>query len=131
VILLDTHVVFWAMAQPERLSRAATRAIATAERGEGLALCSISLWELASLNAAGRLHVEGSLEAFLNKIATRADLAVLDITPEIAVLAAQFPRSFPGDPIDRLIGGTARAHGLALVTKDQRLQDSPLIRSIW
>lgn len=131
MILLDTHAVFWATTQPQRLSRAAARAITAAERGEGLALCSISLWELASLMAAGRLHVEGSIEGFLNKIATRAGLAVLDITPEIAVLAAQFPRSFPGDPIDRLIGGTARAYGLTLVTKDERIQGSPLVRTIW
>lgn len=131
VILLDTHVVFWATTRPDRLSRAATRAIKAAERAEGLAIASISLWELAALRAAGRLRVEGSMEGFLNKIATRAGVAVLDITPEIAVLAAQFPASFPGDPIDRLIGGTARAYGLTLVTKDERMQSSPLLRTLW
>ena len=131
MILLDTHVVFWATTEPERLSRAARRAITAAERADGVAICSISLWELASLKAAGRLRVEGSMEGFLNKIATRAGVAVLDITPEIAVLAAQFPRSFPGDPVDRLIAATARAHGLTLVTKDERIQDSPLLRTVW
>jgi PIN domain nuclease of toxin-antitoxin system len=131
MILLDTHVVFWATTEPERLSRAAIRAIRAAERAKGLAISSISLWELASLITAGRVRVEGSMEGFLNKIATRAGLAVLDITPEIAVLAAQFPPSFPGDPVDRLIGGTARAHGLTLVTKDERMQSSPLLRTTW
>ena len=97
MILLDTHVVFWATTQPDRLSRAATRAIRAAERAEGLAISSISLWELAWLMAAGRVRVEGSMEGFLNKVATRAGLAVLDVTPEIAVLAAQFPPNFPGD----------------------------------
>lgn len=131
MILLDTHVVFWAATRPERLSRAAGRAIAAAERGDGLAISSISLWELASLTAAGRVHVEGSIEGFLNRMASRDGLAVLEITPEVAVLAAQFPQSFPGDPVDRLIGGTARAYGLTLVTKDERMQDSPLLRTIW
>lgn len=131
MILLDTHVVFWATTQPDRLSRAATRAIRAAERAEGLAISSISLWELAWLMAAGRVRVEGSMEGFLDKVATRAGLAVLDVTPEIAVLAAQFPPNFPGDSIDRLIGGTARAHGLTLVTKDERMQSSPLLRTTW
>jgi len=131
VILLDTHVVFWAATQPERLSPAARRAVTTAERGGGLAICSVSLWELAWLAKAGRLRVEGSIEGFLNRIATRAGLAVLEITPEIAVLAAAFPAGFPGDPIDRLIGGTARAYGLSLLTKDERLHASPLLRTVW
>jgi PIN domain nuclease of toxin-antitoxin system len=131
MILLDTHAVSWATTQPDRLSRAATRTIVAAERAEGLAISSISLWELAWLAIAGRVRVRGSTEGFLNRIATRADLAVLDITPEIAVLAAQFPPSFPGDPVDRLIGATAPAHGLTLVTKDERLQSSPLLRTTW
>ena len=131
MILLDTHVAFWATTEPHRLSRAATRAIRAAERSDGLAISSISLWELASLMSAGRIRVEGSAEGFLNKIATRGGLAVLDITPEIAILAAQFPPSFPGDPVDRLIGGTARAYGLTLITKDERMQGSPLLRTAW
>jgi len=32
---------------------------------------------------------------------------------------------------DRIIAATARTHGLPLVTKDQRLQESPLLRTIW
>lgn len=131
MILLDTHVVFWATTQPERLSRAAARAVRAAERADGLAISSISLWELASLEAAGRVRVEGSMEGFLNRIKTRAGFAVLDITPEIAVLAAQFPPDFPGDPVDRLIGATARAYGMTLVTKDERIQGSPLVRTTW
>jgi PIN domain nuclease of toxin-antitoxin system len=35
------------------------------------------------------------------------------------------------DPADRIIAATARAHGLSLVTKDQRLQDSRLVQTIW
>jgi len=56
---------------------------------------------------------------------------LLDITPEIAVLAAQLPPAFPGDPADRIIAATARSHDFPLVTKDQGLLDSPLLRTIW
>jgi PIN domain nuclease of toxin-antitoxin system len=131
VILLDTHVVFWALTQPDRLSRDAARAITSAERSDGLAIASISLWELSKLIHAGRVHVEPSAERFLENLVARPSLAVLDITPEVATLAAQFPPTFPGDPADRIIGGTARAHGLALVTKDEALRKSPLLRTIW
>ena len=56
---------------------------------------------------------------------------MLPITPEIATLATQFPRDYPGDPADRIIGGTARAEGLTLITHDERIRRSPLIRTVW
>ena len=131
MILLDTHVAFWAVTSPERLSKDATRAIAAAERSDGVALASISLWELAALVEKGRIHVEGSAERFLDRLVARPGLLILEITAEIAALATQCPSAFAGDPADRLIGATARANGLPLVTKDERLRHSPLLRTIW
>ena len=131
VTLLDTHVVYWLAVRPERLSRAATRAIGVAERSDGVAISSISLWELAVLIDKGRIQVEGTPERFLTRLAERPGLAVLDITPQVAALTTQFPLGFPADPADRIIAATARAHGLPLVTRDGDLQDSRLLRTIW
>jgi PIN domain nuclease of toxin-antitoxin system len=58
-------------------------------------------------------------------------VTVRPITPEIAALATQFPDDYPRDPADRLIGATARAEGLTLVTRDERIRRSPLIRTVW
>jgi len=131
VTLLDTHVVYWLAVHPERLSRAARRAIAAADRSDGVAISSISLWELASLIDRGRIQVEGTAERFLIRLADRPGLALLEITPQIAALTIQFPPDFPGDPADRIIAATARAHGLRLVTRDANLQHSPFLRTIW
>jgi PIN domain nuclease of toxin-antitoxin system len=131
VILLDTHALFWLLVKPDRLSSAAARAIRKALQRDGMAIASVSLWELASLAAAGRIGFEGRPEGFLNRIVQRDDVTVHGITPEIALLAARFPASFSGDPVDRIIGGTALAHGLTLVTKDARMQDSPLLKTVW
>jgi len=131
VILLDTHALIFVALQPKRLSRAASRAIARAEAGDGVAIASITLWEIALLIDAGRVVVRGSTETFLKLILQRPGLSVLDLSPEIAALAFQFPPDFPNDPADRIIAATARAHGLPLLTKDRRLQESPLLRTIW
>jgi PIN domain nuclease of toxin-antitoxin system len=131
VILLDTHVLAMLILRPERLSRVAARAIQKAEAKAALAIASITLLELALLVAADRIRLESPAEAFLNQINNQPSLRVLEITAEIAVLATQFPPSFPKDPADRLIGATARARGIPLVTQDQRLQDSPLLRTVW
>ncbi len=117
--------------KPEGLSKAAARAVARAVAGDGIAIASITLWEIALLIDAGRILAHGSTETFLEQISQRPRMFVLDLTPEIAALAFQFPPEFPKDPADRIIAATARAHGLTLVTKDQRLRDSVLLRTVW
>jgi PIN domain nuclease of toxin-antitoxin system len=131
VILLDTHALLFLISAPQRLSKAAARAIIHAEKGKGLAIASITLWEVALLIDARRISVAGSTESFLKQIAGRRGISILDLTPEVAALAFQFPPDFPNDPADRIIAATARVHGLPLITKDQRLQDSSLLKTIW
>ena len=58
-------------------------------------------------------------------------MVLRDITPAIAALATQFPPDFPADPADRLIAATARDGGLTLVTRDERVRSSPLLRTVW
>lgn len=131
VILLDTHVLLILISNPKQLSKAATRAITRAEAAGGAAIASITLWEIALLVDDRRITVAVSTEAFLKDIVRRPSLSVLELTPEVAALAFQFPPDFPGDPADRIIAATARAHGLPLVTKDQRMQDCALLKTIW
>ncbi len=131
MILVDTHALVMLALKPEGLSKGAARAIARAETGAGMAIASITLWEIALLIDRGRLRVNRSTESFLKMVLQRPKIAVLDLSPEIAALAFQFPPDFPGDPADRIIAATARAHGLPLVTKDRHLQDCPLLRTIW
>jgi PIN domain nuclease of toxin-antitoxin system len=131
VILLDTHVLVWMVSNPAKLSRVATREIRKAQREGGCAIASFSLWELALLFAKGRLRTSGTVEASIREIVESAAVSVIEITPDIAGLAMAFPEPYPKDPGDRLIGATARALGIALVTQDERILASPLVRSIW
>jgi len=129
VILLDSHVLIWAVADSKRLSKAAASAIRRARRGDGLAVSAITAYEVAWQIASGRIQGYGTVETsvlrFLEGVTMRP------ITPEIAALAAQFPEDYPRDPADRLIGATARAEGLTLVTRDDRIRRSRLIRTVW
>jgi PIN domain nuclease of toxin-antitoxin system len=129
VILLDTHVLIWVNEESSRLSKAADSAIRRAQRNGGLAVSAITLWELAFLLAKGKVQAQGTIETSVRLLIE--DISVRPITPEIAALAAEFPSDYPKDPSDRIIGATARAEGLTLITRDENIRRSPLLRTVW
>jgi len=131
VILLDTPVLLWLLITPERLSRSASSAIRRARLSDGIAIADITLFELAMFFARDTVQFFGPLDAAVAKVLDSSAANVRPITPQIAALAAQFPADFPRDPSDRLIGATARAEGMALVTRDERIRSSPLLNTIW
>lgn len=129
MILLDTHVLIWLASDPSKLSRNAGEAIRQASQRSGLAISAITLWELAWLAIHRRLDITGTVEAFVERITSRT--AIQPITPQIAVLANQLPASYSSDPCDRLIGATALAGALVLVTKDRNIRECKQIKTIW
>jgi PIN domain nuclease of toxin-antitoxin system len=116
-VLLDTHVIQWWSAEPDRLSRAATRAL---EEADELAVAAISWFELAWLAKHERIVVTIPVRSWLEQLAVQ--VRTMALTPAIADTAASLPSAFPGDPADRLIYATAIEHGWRLVTKDRRIR---------
>jgi PIN domain nuclease of toxin-antitoxin system len=131
VILLDTHVLVWLVGQPEKLSKPAASAIRRARSSDGLSIADITIWELAFLFSRGVLQSRGTVENTVRNLLDRSGVTVKTITPEIAAIATQFPNDYPRDPADRLIGATALAEGLALITRDESIRKSPLLKTIW
>lgn len=129
MILLDTHALVWAVSDSKRLSRPAASAIRRARTSGGLAVSAITVWEIASLLAKGRVRAHGTLEASIQLFLE--GIAVRPITAEISALGATFPEEYSNDPADRIIGGTARAEGLALITHDEKIRRSSLLKTIW
>ena len=129
MILLDTHVLIWLANEPAKLSQKARDAIRRSSQGTGIAISAITLWELAWLATHDRLEITGTAEAFVEKISSRT--AIRPLTVKVAVLANQLPPDYSGDPCDRLIGATALAEGIALITKDNRIRACKQIKTIW
>jgi PIN domain nuclease of toxin-antitoxin system len=131
MIVLDTHAFVWLCLEPKRLSAAATSAIRGALSAGGLAIASITIWEIAMMLHLGRLVPRGTPETWLTQLVKRSGVVVKEITPAVATLATQFPLDFPADPADRLIAATARAEGLTLVTRDAKVRASRVLRTVW
>lgn len=131
MIVLDTQVVAWLAARPERLSRPARQAIQRHSRAAGLAIASVTLMELAQLAASGVIAIPGSPTAWLRELLAESRLAVKPLTAEVAAIAAHLPPNFPADPFDRLIAATALVERLSLVTSDERIRKSRVVETIW
>jgi PIN domain nuclease of toxin-antitoxin system len=116
-MLLDTHVIHWWSAEPDRLSRVAAAALDGADE---LAVAAISWFELAWLAKHERIVVTTPVRTWLQQLA--AQVRTVALSPSIADAAVALPSSFPGDPADRLIYATAIEHGWRLVTKDRALR---------
>lgn len=127
-VLLDSHVVHWWSAEPERVSK---RARATLDDADDLAISAISWFELAWLAGHERIVVTIPTRSWLERLA--AGVRTVGITPAIADTALSLPSSFPGDPADRLIYATAIEHGWQLVTKDHKIRRHrhPRTVAIW
>lgn len=119
-VLLDTHVLHWWSAEPRRVSKAAGKAL---EEADDLAVAAITWFELAWLARNERIVVNLPTRTWLQGLA--AQVRTVGVTPAIADTAVSLPRSFPGDPADRLIYATAVEYGLRLVTKDKAIRDHP------
>lgn len=127
-VLLDTHVVHWWSAEPDRVSAAATRAISGADE---LAVAAISWFEVAWLARHDRITVTIPLRSWLERLS--AQVRTIGIITAIADTAFSLPSTFPGDPADRLIYATAIETGWQLATKDHKLRQHrhPRPITVW
>jgi PIN domain nuclease of toxin-antitoxin system len=129
-VLLDTHVwVWWLTPASPLVPRERRRLDELAERRE-LHLSSISLWEAQMLQAKGRLELPVDFSDWLNQATDSRMISVLPLDVAAIVALTHLPRTFHGDPADRIIVATARAHAMRLATRDAAIRRSRAVR-IW
>ena len=117
-LLLDTHIWVWSLVQPDKLRPRVARALASA--ANELWLSPISVWETMLLLDRGRITVEGDAVAWLETMLRATPAREAPLTHDVAIRSQRLALTHP-DPADRLLAATAQAHGLVLVTADERL----------
>jgi PIN domain nuclease of toxin-antitoxin system len=128
MIVVDTHVlVWWTNNNRDQLSPNARRALVDAD---SVAFSVITAWEVGTLSARARINVAPGASEWLRIVTETYSLAPLPVTIEISLLAAEL-HDVLRDPIDCLIAATALTHGVPLVTKDERIQRSGVVATIW
>lgn len=110
-LLLDTHVLLWAVLNDPRLTKTQARAISEGE----LYLSAASVWEIGIKRAIGKLDVPQDLF----DIAVDAGCRPLPISCTHAEAAAALPPHHT-DPFDRMLIAQARCEGLPLASSDTK-----------
>lgn len=127
VIVLDTHAWLWSSFDSSQLSSAARAAIADTEM---IGISAISLWEVALLEARGRIEFPCPLLTWFADAFSVPHIQLLPLTPEIAVATTKLDLPH-NDPADRIVAATALVHGYPLVTADGKIRTSTMIETVW
>ena len=131
MITVDTHVIIFSALKPGLLSHKAREAISIANETDGIIFCEISLWEIAMLMYKKRIEIDVSHLEFINLVKSSNNYIFQGISPEIAELSANLPSEINQDPADRIICATSIRTGTELVTADENLRESEIVRTIW
>lgn len=117
VLLLDTHAVLW-IDGGFRISDAASAAIEPARLSGGVLVSPVSAWEIGTLVRKGRLQLDVTPAAWLQRFLEQPGVRLTPLTVEAAANSASLPEPFHSDPADRLLVATARELGVPIVTRD-------------
>ena len=122
--LLDTSTLIWALADSERLSKKARKAL-----NDGpLVLSVVSYWEVVMKAQKGTLKIADPVN-WWSRASEMLGGDILSIrTAHISVLAA-LP-DIHRDPFDRMMIAQATAEGLTLIASDEVFGQYPL-KVLW
>lgn len=113
-ILLDTHLLLWALAQPSKLSPSTRIQIIAAE----VYVSAASIWEISIKAALGKLAaVPRDVLAGIEP----AGFTLLPISGEHAAKVGELPMLHK-DPFDRMLVAQASVEPMLLLTNDETLR---------
>ena len=113
-LLLDTQVLLWAAAAPERLSNEASAIIQNRENK--LYFSTASIWEITIKRGLGRADFRVD-PALLRRGLVENEYEELPITSTHAIEIGHLP-PIHQDPFDRMLVAQAGSEGLLLLTSD-------------
>lgn len=113
-LLLDTHILLWALNDDPRLTAAMRERLGAADT---LIVSAVSIWEISIKRASGKLLVRGDVM----ETARRAGCRPLPVTWAHGDAAGRLPLHH-ADPFDRLLIAQARTEDLTLISADRQFR---------
>jgi PIN domain nuclease of toxin-antitoxin system len=119
VIVLDTHVLVWAVNDDRKLGRKARARIERFWADGKVAVPAIAFWEVGLLQTRGRLRLPTSIGEWRDAL-LQSGVVELPLDGSVAVRALELV-GLHDDPADRFIVAAALVNDAELVTADERL----------
>lgn len=113
-LLLDTHLLLWAAAQPKRLS-ARIRKLLTDSNNE-LLFSALSLWEVAIKRGLGRDDFQVDARVFRRSLLDNGYIELPMLSAHAVAIDGLPP--IHKDPFDRLLIAQATVEGIVLLSAD-------------
>lgn len=127
----DTHpLLYFAGSQKARLGRRARAHFEACERREALLYVPATVvWECALLARRGRVDLGRPVRRFFEALFSNPAYQMLELTAEQVYLADEARPN--EDPFDAMICAAARSLELALITRDEDVSASGLVKVLW
>ncbi len=125
-VLLDTHALVYALAQPDSLSRKVVRLLEDSETERWVSV--VSLWEIAVKVQIGKLSLPLDA-AYYHRNLEALGARTLGVTVEHSLALLRLPLHHR-DPFDRLLIAQAAEENLTLVSRDKAFRVYDVAR-IW
>ena len=126
-ILIDTHILVWALINPQRLSSRVVRLLS--DRNNAILVSSATIWELGIKYHSGKMPEMVKILPRIEYHLARLGATALPIEHKHALMAASLPL-LHRDPFDRMLVAQALTEGVPLVTSDEMLERYSVL-TIW
>ena len=123
----DTHSLIWYFTDDQRLSKKALKSFESTVKAGQIIVPTVVLAEVLFIAKKGRIPID-----FMKTVAKIEALANFQIAPlDLDVLKIAENIDAPLEMHDKLIVATAIRYEAALITRDEQITKSAVVKTIW
>jgi PIN domain nuclease of toxin-antitoxin system len=127
-VLVDTHVLLWAMTDPAKLTSPAEEVVSDLDTE--VLVSAASAWEISTKVRIGKLPEAEFLVLDYGDHLRQGDFRTLPIESADALVSGSLAWAHR-DPFDRIIAAQAIRRGIPLISADRVFDDLGTLQRIW
>jgi len=124
----DTHAFLWFLTEDKRLGSKAKEIFDSCDKGEAIIVIP-SIVLIEALFICERKKADLKFKKVLEKIQNSLNYPVYPLDLKIVSICQELKQL--NDPHDRIVVATAKFLNAILITKDEKIRESKLVKIIW
>lgn len=129
--LLDTHVLIWALINPEKLSETAIRLLQSPS--QQIVVSTLSFWEISIKSGLGKIHLNGVRPEDFPEVCRQSGFQVLPLDADECASYHFLKPTYHKDPFDRMLIWLAISRHYPIISNDDAIKQyqSEGLTVIW